>query len=87
MGHRNYVRSVTICTVWDSNTGELHGGQIKVPVGMWVTSVVWSSDSSKLYAAAVCVVVFPTVSFGMYTVFSSAGDRFVHVLEGRAAAL
>jgi len=40
----------TIC-VWDSNTGDLLVGPIK-DLGASVTSVVWSSDSSKLYSAS-----------------------------------
>jgi len=40
----------TIC-IWDSNTSELLVGPIK-DLGIWVTSVVWSSDSSKLYSAS-----------------------------------
>ena len=40
----------TIC-IWDSNTGELLVGPIK-DLGESVTSVVWSSDSSKLYSAS-----------------------------------
>ena len=40
----------TIC-IWDSNTGELLVGPIK-DLGELVTSVVWSSDSSKLYSAS-----------------------------------
>ena len=39
-----------IC-IWDSNTGELLVGPIK-DLGNTVTSVVWSSDSSKLYSAS-----------------------------------
>ena len=45
-------RNQTICIrVWDSNTGELLVGPIK-DLGQSVTSVVWSSDSSKLYSAS-----------------------------------
>jgi len=40
----------TIC-IWDSNTGERLVGPIK-ELGDWVSSVVWSSDSSKLYSAS-----------------------------------
>ena len=40
----------TIC-IWDSNTGELLVGPIK-DLGAWVTSVVWCSDSTKLYSAS-----------------------------------
>src|SRR6267154_4131924 len=40
----------TIC-IWDSKTGELLVGPIK-DLGNYVTSVVWSSDSSKLYSAS-----------------------------------
>ena len=40
----------TIC-IWDSNTGELLVGPIK-GLGSWVESIVWSSDSSKLYSAS-----------------------------------
>ncbi|KAJ8582306.1 WD40 repeat-like protein [Rhizopogon salebrosus TDB-379] len=40
----------TIC-IWDSNAGELLVGPIK-GLGLGVTSVVWSSDSSKLYSAS-----------------------------------
>jgi len=40
----------TIC-IWDSNTGKLLVGPIK-DLGASVTSVVWSSDSSKLYSAS-----------------------------------
>jgi len=39
-----------IC-IWDSNTGELLVGPIK-DLRTWVTSVVWSLDSSKLYSAS-----------------------------------
>jgi len=39
----------TIC-IWDSNTGKLLVGPIK-DLGALVNSVVWSSDSSKLYSA------------------------------------
>jgi len=42
--------NATIC-IWDSNTGELLVGPIK-HLGQSVTSVVWSSDSSKLYSAS-----------------------------------
>ena len=50
-----------IC-IWDSNTGKLLVGPIK-DVGTWVTSVVWSSDSSKLYSASDKFVrVFDSVS-------------------------
>jgi len=40
----------TIC-IWDSNTGVLLVSPIK-DLGQWVTSVVWSSDGSKLYSAS-----------------------------------
>jgi WD40 repeat protein len=40
----------TIC-IWDSNTGELLVGPIE-DLGVYMTSVVWSSDSSKLYSAS-----------------------------------
>jgi WD40 repeat protein len=40
----------TIC-IWDSNTGKLLVGPIE-DLGHIVTSVVWSSDSSKLYSAS-----------------------------------
>ena len=40
----------TIC-IWDSKTGELLVGTIK-DLGHIVRSVVWSSDSSKLYSAS-----------------------------------
>jgi len=39
----------TLC-IWDSNTGKLLFGPTK-DLGASVTSVVWSSDSSKLYSA------------------------------------
>jgi len=44
------VYKYTIC-IWDSNTGELLLGPIK-DIGIWVSSVVWSSDSSKLYCVS-----------------------------------
>jgi len=51
----------TIC-IWESNTGELLVGPIKY-LGNIVTSVVWSSDSSKLYSASDNFVrVFDSVS-------------------------
>jgi len=51
----------TIC-IWDSNTGERLVGPIK-DLGDWVSSVVWSSDSSKLYSASdKCARVFDSVS-------------------------
>jgi len=37
--------------IWDSNTGGLLVGPIK-DLGSYVTSIVWSSDSSKLYSAS-----------------------------------
>jgi WD40 repeat protein len=40
----------SIC-IWDSNTGKLLVGPIEY-LGAPVTSVVWSSDSSKLYSAS-----------------------------------
>jgi len=43
-------RNKTIC-IWDSNTGELLVGPIK-DLGQFVSSVVWSSDNSKLYSAS-----------------------------------
>jgi len=50
----------TIC-IWDSNTGQLVVGPIKV--GAPVRSVVWSSDSSKLYSAlGNLALVFDSVS-------------------------
>jgi len=42
--------NTTIC-IWDSNTGEIRVGPIK-DLGASATSVVWSSDSSKLYSAS-----------------------------------
>src|SRR6267154_6870667 len=38
--------------IWDSKTGELLVGPIKDLGDYYVTSVVWSSDSSKLYSAS-----------------------------------
>jgi len=43
-------KNETIC-IWDSNTGELLVDPIK-DLGAAVSSVVWSSDSSKLYSAS-----------------------------------
>ena len=43
-------RNQTIC-IWDNNTGKLLVGPI-TDLGNTVTSVVWSSDSSKLYSAS-----------------------------------
>jgi WD40 repeat protein len=43
-------KNATIC-IWDSNTGELAVSPIE-DLGHSVTSVVWSSDSSKLYSAS-----------------------------------
>jgi len=58
-----------IC-IWDSNTGELLVGPIK-DLGTSVTSIVWSSDSTKLYA----------VADGFARVFDSVSCRELHRFE------
>jgi len=58
--------SGTIC-IWDGNTGELLVSPIK-DVGEQVISVVWSSDSSKLYSA----------SYNFARVFDSVSGTELH---------
>jgi len=50
LGDRIASGDERIC-IWDSHTGELLVGPI-TGLGLWVDSVVWSSDGSKLYSAS-----------------------------------
>jgi len=72
----------TIC-IWDSNTGELLVGPIK-DLGFWVESVVWSSDSSKLYTASdEFTRVFDSVSGTELHRFKHKGDMFSVALSSK----
>jgi WD40 repeat protein len=61
----------TICTL-DSKTGEVLVGPNKIP-GIWVTSLVWSSDGGKFYST----------SDKFARVFDSSGNELQRFEQGQ----